>query len=181
VTDFVAIYKGQFAILLNGIASLIPTALHRTNEKSPAQFSWRTRMFFSMHHLLRLTSAWILVALYAGGIFAASSLSHPPLVSTWDLPYIDKLYHMIAYGGLTFVLIRALCLTCTTRPSTSVVLWAAFLAVIYGASDELHQVFTPGRAMSLYDLLADAMGAGIVAGVWLWVQHRWPTLVKSKD
>jgi VanZ family protein len=134
-----------------------------------------------MHHLFRLTSAWILVALYAGGIFVASSLSHPPLVLTWELPHLDKLYHMIAYGGLTLVLIRALCLTCATRPSISVVLWAAFLAVIYGASDELHQTFTPGRAMSLYDLLADATGASIVAGVWLWVQRRWPMWVKSKD
>jgi VanZ family protein len=134
-----------------------------------------------MHHLLRLTSAWILVALYAGGIFVASSLSHPPLVSTWDLPHLDKLYHSIEYSGLTFVLIRALCLTCATRPSTAVVLWAAFLAIIYGACDELHQTFTPGRVMSVYDLMADATGAGIVAGVWPWVQHRWLTWVEPKD
>jgi VanZ family protein len=134
-----------------------------------------------MPHLLRLASAWILVALYAGGIFVASSLSHPPLVSTWELPHLDKLYHMIEYGGLTFVLIRALCLTCATPPSTAVVLWAAFLAVIYGVSDELHQASTPGRMMSVYDLLADVTGAGMVAGLWLWVQHRWPALIKLKD
>ncbi len=134
-----------------------------------------------MHYPLRLTSAWILVALYAGGIFVASSLSHPPMVSTWELPHLDKLCHMIAYGGLTLVLIRALRLTCAARPSASLVFWAALLAVIYGATDELHQAFTPARAMSAYDLLADATGAGIAAGVWLWVQRRWPTLVKSKD
>jgi VanZ family protein len=145
------------------------------------QIPLRTRILFSMHPLLRLISAWILVALYAGGIFAASSLSHPPFVPTWHLPHLDKLAHMIAYGGLTFVLIRALYLTCSMRSSTSIVLWAAFLTVLYGASDELHQAFTPGREMSFYDLLADAAGAGFAAGVWLWVQRRWPTLVKSKD
>ncbi len=134
-----------------------------------------------MRHPLRLTSAWILVVLYAGSIFVASSLSHPPLVPTWELPHLDKLCHMIAYGGLTFVLIRALCLTYAAHLSTSIVLWAALLAVVYGASDELHQAFTPGRAMSVYDLLADATGAGIVAGVWLWVQRRWPAWVASKD
>jgi VanZ family protein len=88
---------------------------------------------------------------------------------------------MIAYGGLTLVLIRALSLTCSMPSSTSIVLWAAFLAVLYGASDELHQAFTPGREMSAYDLLADAVGTGFAAGVWLWVQRRWPALGKSKD
>jgi VanZ family protein len=132
-----------------------------------------------MHPLFRLTGAWTLVMLYACGIFVASSLSHPPLVSTWTLPQVDKFYHIIEYGGLTFVLIRALSLTWATRPSTSLVLWAAILVVVYAALDELHQAFTPHRMMSVYDLLADATGAGVVAGVWLWAQRRWPTLVKS--
>jgi VanZ family protein len=132
-----------------------------------------------MYPLFRLTGAWTLVMLYAGGIFVASSLSHPPLVSTWTLPHIDKLYHIIEYGGLTLVLIRALSLTCATRPSTSIVFWAAILVVVYGASDEFHQAFTAHRMMSVYDLLADATGAGVVAGVWLWAQHRWPSLMKS--
>jgi VanZ family protein len=106
-------------------------------------------------------------------------MAHPPLVSTWELPHFDKLYHIIEYGGLTLVLIRALYLTRATRPSTFIVLWAAFLVILYGASDELHQAFTPDRVMSVYDLLADATGAGIVAGGWLWAQRRYPPLVKS--
>lgn len=132
-----------------------------------------------MHPLLRLTGAWTLVALYAGSIFVGSFLSHPPLVSTWDLPHLDKLCHFIEYGGLTFMLIRALCLTCATRPSICLVVWAAALSVVYGASDEFHQAFTPDRMMSVYDLLADATGAGVVAGVWLWAQRRWPMLEKT--
>jgi VanZ family protein len=132
-----------------------------------------------MSLLFRPSGAWLLVAFYAGGIFVASSLSHPPIVSTWNLPHLDKLYHIIAYGGLTFVLIRALCITCATRPSTSLVLWAAAMAIVYGALDEFHQAFTPKRMMSVYDLLADATGAGIGAGVWRWAQRRWPTWVKS--
>jgi VanZ family protein len=131
-----------------------------------------------MHFPLRLTSAWVLVAFYAGGIFMASSLSHPPIVATWDLPHLDKFYHIIEYGGLTLVLIRALCLTCATRLSTSLVIWAAVLAVGYGALDEFHQAFTPERVMSTYDLLADAAGAGLVAGGWSLAQRRWPALAK---
>jgi VanZ family protein len=123
--------------------------------------------------------AWMLVGLYAGGIFVLSSLSHPPLVSTWELPHLDKLYHAIEYGGLTFVLIHALCLTCASRASTGIVLGAAVLAIAYGASDEFHQAFTPYRTMSAYDLVANAMGAGAVALVWLSVRRRRPLLVES--
>jgi VanZ family protein len=127
-----------------------------------------------MHPLLRLTCAWTLVGLYASGIFVLSSSSHPPSISTWDLSHLDKLYHTLEYGGLTFLLIRALCLTCATRASMSIAFWAAVLVIVYGASDEFHQAFTPDRTMSLYDLLADALGAGVVASVWLWVQRRGP-------
>jgi VanZ family protein len=126
----------------------------------------------------RLTWAWILVILYAGGIFVLSSLSHPPVVSTWKLPHLDKFYHALEYGGLTFLLIRALRSTRPTRCSTSLVLWAAVLAVTYGALDEFHQAFTPDRMMSVYDLFADATGASMVASVWFGVQRRWPMLVK---
>ena len=127
-----------------------------------------------MQSVLRITGAWILVAFYAGGISISSSLSHPPLVSTFDLPYFDKLCHFTEYGGLTFLLIRALSLTYATRASTLLAMWAAILVVLYGASDELHQAFTPDRVMSGYDLLADAVAAGVVAGVWLSARRRWP-------
>jgi VanZ family protein len=136
-------------------------------------------LFRSMLPRLRVICAWMLVGLYAGGIFVLSSLSHPPLVSTWEYPHLDKLYHAIEYGGLTFVLIHALCLTCASGPSTGVVLGAAVLAIVYGTLDEFHQAFTPHRTMSVYDLLANAAGAGVAALVWLSVQRRWPMLVKS--
>ncbi len=132
-----------------------------------------------MQAVLRSTGAWLLVALYAGGISIGSSLSHPPLISTFDLPYFDKLCHFIEFAGLTFLLIRALSLTYATRASTSLAIWAAIMVVLYGASDELHQAFTPSRVMSGYDLLADTTAAGVVAGVWLWARRRWPTVVKS--
>jgi VanZ family protein len=132
-----------------------------------------------MHPVVRLTGAWLSVAICASGIFVASSLSHPPMASTWDLPHLDKFYHTIAYSGLAFVLVRALCLTCATRPITPLILSAAVLTITYGVFDEFHQAFTPNRVVSLYDLLADAAGAGIGAVTWLWAQRRWPTSVVS--
>jgi VanZ family protein len=131
-----------------------------------------------MQSSLRFVGAWTLVAFYVAGISIGSSLSHPPVISTVDLPYFDKFCHSTEYGGLTFLLIRALSLTYATRTSISLAVWAAVLVILYGASDELHQAFTPNRVMSGYDLLADATAAGVVAGVWLWARRRWPTVVK---
>jgi VanZ family protein len=131
-----------------------------------------------MQSSLRSVGAWTLVAFYVGGMSAGSSLLHPPLIPTVELPHFDKLCHFIEYSGLTFLLIHALSLTYVTRTSISLAVWAAILVMLYGASDELHQAFTPNRVMSGYDLLADATAAGVVAGVWLWARRRWPTVVK---
>lgn len=120
----------------------------------------------------RLIAAWMLVGLSAGGIFVLSSLSNLPLVSTWDLPHLDKLYHTLEYSGLTFLLIRALCLTCPTCPATTLSLWGVVLAVSYGSLDEFHQAFTPGRMMSLLDIFADAAGASVAASMWPFMQRR---------
>jgi VanZ family protein len=46
---------------------------------------------------------------------------------------------------------------------------AAAIALSYAVTDEVHQMFVPGRSAQLSDLIADAMG--VVAGVsliWLW-------------
>ena len=128
---------------------------------------------------LQVCCAWMLVALYAGGIFVLSSLSQPPSVSPWELPDLDKLYHALLFGGLMFVLMRALCLTCPTSPSPSLACWAVVLTVVYGALDELHQAFTPDRTMSIYDLLADATGALVVASLWL--HHRRRLQLRSRE
>ncbi len=151
------------------------------DESSPAFLASEQGLFPSMPPKVRAICAWMLVGLYAGGIFVLSSLSHPPLVSAWPLRHLDKVYHALEYGGLTFVLIYALCLTRATRPSTGLVLGAAALAITYGALDEFHQAFTPHRTMSVFDLLADATGASAVAGAWLAVQRRWPRSMLAKS
>jgi len=43
------------------------------------------------------------------------------------------------------------------------------IAAAYGATDELHQYFVPGRQADVADLLADAIGAIAAAGaIWAW-------------
>ncbi len=43
----------------------------------------------------------------------------------------------------------------------SIFLLAFLIAFAYGGTDELHQYFVPGRQCSLWDLLADGLGAGL--------------------
>lgn len=101
---------------------------------------------------------WIPALLWAATVFWLSSRSR--LV---ELPYAlgwDKLQHCAAYavGGAAF----AHAVGMRGRGP-----WAAVaLAVLYGALDELHQWFVPGRNSDARDWLADAVGA--LAGVFIY-------------
>jgi VanZ family protein len=44
-------------------------------------------------------------------------------------------------------------------PRTAAFAWV--LSAVYGATDEWHQSFVPGRMMTFEDLVADAAGAGL--------------------
>ena len=84
----------------------------------------------------------------------------------------DKVAHFAAYGVLAVLWIRALhggFSPLRARPTLA----AVALTGLYGASDELHQYFVPGRDSSGYDLLADLAGAVAAAAI-LWVVTRAP-------
>jgi VanZ family protein len=103
----------------------------------------------------RLASAWVPVLLWAGLIFAFSSI--PSLgtgLGTWDLA-LRKLAHASEYAVLGLLLARAV------RRELPAVL----LGIAYAASDELHQHFVPGRHGAVYDVAIDAVG--VVVGVYL--------------
>jgi VanZ family protein len=80
----------------------------------------------------------------------------------------DKLGHFLLFGLLATSILRI--------PAIHARGWrGAWIAVVltftYGAVDEWRQSLTPGRAVELYDLLADLLGA-IVAVI---VYRAWPT------
>jgi VanZ family protein len=78
----------------------------------------------------------------------------------------DKVVHFLAFGLLATVTLRALRLESAR--------WRAVVAVVvvslFGASDELHQHFTPGRSCEVFDWLADTLGAGVAVALYL----LWP-------
>ena len=102
---------------------------------------------------------WLLPALaYAGLIFYLSSQSNPVpwlLDQWWSW---DKLLHATEYAGLAALLVLGLTHLGTMGMRRAALL-AILLAAAYGATDELHQYFVPGRSCDLIDWLADLTGA----------------------
>ena len=104
----------------------------------------------AVHLSLRIPSA------VTAAIFSIVGKRSGPQLTThvWD-----KALHFIEYGALAILLCRALL--------GEGVGWTAALLVVlvatsaYGASDEWHQSFTPGRNSDVRDWMADSLGAVI--------------------
>lgn len=111
----------------------------------------------SLRRLLRFVPA----AAWAALIFWLSSQPKLPDMPVF-FPGIDKLHHAVAYGVLTLLLLFG-----AGMPRDAKTWWLVGAAVAYGATDELHQAFVPGREPDILDLLADALGALLVNAVWL--------------
>lgn len=105
-------------------------------------------------------SLWAPVLVLAVLLFALSHQSTLPLAA----PGSDLVAHGIAYCFLGLLALRAF--HGRFGPLRVVPTFAAVaLTVAYGASDEWHQSFVPGRTMSLADLGADTAGALIACGL----------------
>jgi VanZ family protein len=98
---------------------------------------------------------WAAVIAWMGLIFFLSAQSKLPDL-TPGLPALEEVGgHFTAYGALAGLLWWALWGTGVKYPAT----WALVIAVAYGATDEYHQSFVPGRSMTVSDLIVDLIGA----------------------
>lgn len=106
-------------------------------------------------------------ALVAGTIFLASSRSviaapHSP----FDFLRVDKVGHFAIYGLLGTLL-------CRLGRGWKGALWAVVATSAFGASDEWHQSFVPGRGVELMDWVADTLGGLIAVGLYMgWRSYR---------
>jgi len=91
-----------------------------------------------------------------------SSLSKPP-VPKLKFFEIDKLYHLIEYGILSFLSLRAFMNSPRKILSSDAVFFTVLTTVVFGLTDEIHQAFVPGRSSNIADWVFDSLGA--VAGV----------------
>ncbi|MEO5339242.1 MAG: VanZ family protein [Magnetococcus sp. MYC-9] len=99
---------------------------------------------------------WLLPLLaYSVMIYFLSS--GPVKMPGSGFPGMDKWLHASAYALMAALAWQALrqwplrCLSC----------WAWFYTVVYGATDEWHQHFVPGRHADIWDWVADVTGASL--------------------
>ena len=98
----------------------------------------------------------IVVAL---SIFMLSSRSKLPLPDSALFPGMDKVLHALAFGCFAFSFSYWLGRDRWKSKPAVCVLIVCIAAACYGASDEIHQMFVPGRDASVYDWIADCTGA----------------------
>ncbi len=119
---------------------------------------------------------WGALIAYSIMIYYLSSGPVPDELDTGWFGF-DKVLHCGAYAFWA-----SLCLAGLARSAPKKgYLWRSVVAVVatllYGASDEFHQYFVPGRSASLWDMAADLLGGvlavlfwGLVRGM---VQKKW--------
>ena len=91
-------------------------------------------------------------------IFAASSLAN---LTTLPGGMSDHLWHFLAYAVLGALCVRGVALARWQGVTLRSAVWAWCLAAAYGATDEFHQAFVPGRTPAVDDWIADALGSGL--------------------
>jgi VanZ family protein len=98
-------------------------------------------------------------------IFLASSRSYVPSPGITKVD--DKFAHFAVYGVLGT-------LVCRLGRGWRAAVWAALVASAFGASDEWHQSFVPGRSTDIVDWLADTLGAAVAVALytrWTWYRQ----------
>ena len=99
---------------------------------------------------------------YCGLIYWFSDQSRLPTPDVFSGQ--DKLVHAVAYALMAWLFWQSWQAPLAGRPVLLALLTVLFCS-LFGLSDEWHQSFVAGRDASLYDWLADSVGAIIVTVV----------------
>lgn len=79
----------------------------------------------------------------------------------WNIIGFDKVAHIsafLAYGLCVQFAYNGL----SENPlKNKIILYTILISALFGASDEIHQYFVPGRTCDIFDFLADITGASI--------------------
>ena len=127
-------------------------------------------------HLSLNIICWLAVGIWVAGITCLSSIGGKELDPYMlPVPNWDKVCHLLAFAAGSGTL--ALALRRTAGLSWKGILVAATVAIsLFGAVDEWHQLYTPGRSgADVGDWTADTVGAALGAGVLLFVYARFQT------
>lgn len=76
----------------------------------------------------------------------------------------DKIVHFICYAAFSFWVAFA----CNIKTKNQ--LWIPILIIsLWGITDEIHQMFVPYRSSSVFDWLADTLGAALGSVIYVFI------------
>lgn len=101
--------------------------------------------------------SWLFVILIAVFIFYISSLPSEEIIFLVKFDWQATAYHLAAFFFLALFLLPAL----VKGKNKKLLIFAISIAILYSISDEIHQLFVPGRSCSFSDFLLNS--AGILA------------------
>jgi VanZ family protein len=176
----------------------LPKPSHTREKNFPNEFS---RLLLNSRHcsfaqmLRRFLTHWLPLLLWMGVIFGASTgMGTPAHTSRFIRPFllwlnphmseetinlihhcIRKTAHAVEYAILGFLIWRVVHSSpaMDSHPPAGHLRLALLLAALYAATDEMHQLFVPGREAAVRDVLLDTCGAGFgLALTWLTTRGR---------
>jgi len=90
-------------------------------------------------------------------IFYISSLSSPPSPGE-GIKFFNEVFHFSEYLILSFLFLRMF----NEYDIKNGFLLAIIFSILYGLTDEIHQLFVPYRAFEIKDLIIDGLGASVI-------------------
>lgn len=99
--------------------------------------------------------------LYCGLLFYMSGM---PGHAVPNIPFSDKVFHLLTYLVLGFLFARSLSVMNNYRFVRDNVIWLSILfCTFYGITDEIHQLFVERRSFEFGDMIADSAGGALGA------------------
>jgi VanZ family protein len=111
---------------------------------------------------------WGPVLLYMGLIFWSSSRERPEVLNSAP----DYLLHGLEYAVLSALCVRALAKRLFSGVRGAHVAGGIAIAVLYGMTDEWHQLHVPGREGSVADVGFDFLGASLAGVLLVGISNR---------
>jgi len=113
--------------------------------------------------------SWAPAAAQMAAIFLFSSFPRLPSLPGGLTSYTG---HFIGYAVLGVFAIRGFAQARWAGVSSGTAWRALLLSSVYGATDEFHQSFVPGRSPTVSDWCTDTIGAAFGIAIVLWAARR---------
>jgi VanZ family protein len=94
--------------------------------------------------------------------------AQPDLSVPGGIPESDKAAHLLVYGILGWLWVRAIRVSRPEASILAVLVSAVVFTGMYGLSDEGHQMYVAGRSADWFDVLTDVCGGTLGGVVFLW-------------